>query len=375
MKFHKTQLSFSLAVLVAVISVACKSKQEVVAPSTSQDKTQVTLTSDQTKDMTFEAVAYVPVTEQLSAVGEVSFDEQNVVRIYPIVSGSVDKVYVSLGDYVQRGQLLATLLSTDISSFQRDYNVAKADLEVAEKNLDRAQELYKSGMMSEKDFAEAKKDHINAKSDFNEKKQILELYGGSSERLDAMFRVVAPRPGYIVERNINEGTQIRTDNNTTIFTISDLKTVWIWANVHESDMSKVKEGDKVSVKTIAYPDKTFYGSIKKIGTMLDPASRVIRVRTELDNEDGKLKPEMFATILITPQSKDRALAVPNNALVLENNNYYVMRVKDTLTFEKTLVSIGRKFDDLTEVTQGLKEGDKVVVKGSLFALTAFNQKL
>jgi len=268
---------------------------------------------------------------------------------------------------------MATILSTDISSYQRDYNVAKADLEVAEKNMQRAQELYSAGMMSEKDFAEAKKDNTNAKSEFNEKKQILSLYGGSPDKLDATFRVVAPRSGYIVERNINQGTQIRTDNSTNLFTISDLKTVWIWANVHESDMAKVKEGDKVMVKTIAYPDKTFTGVIKKIGTMLDPASRVIRVRTELENENNLLKPEMFATIIITSATSEKILAVPHQAMVLENNNFYVMKETKAGTFEKVKVQTGKKFSEFTEVTGGLQAGDKVIIEGSLFALTAFNQ--
>jgi membrane fusion protein, heavy metal efflux system len=360
------------AVLILYTIQACKKDKVDEAPVTNVQKSEITLTDDQVKEIRIASVAEVPLAEEFTAVGDISFDENNVVRIYPIVSGTVDKVNVSLGDYVQRGQLLATLLSTDITTFQRDYNVAKADLEVAEKNMARSQELYKSGMMSEKDFAEARKDYTNAQSDFNEKKQILELYGGSSDRLDAMFRVVAPRSGYIVERNINEGTQIRTDNNTAIFTISDLKTVWIWANVHESDMAKVREGDLVSVTTIAYPDRIFMGTIKKIGTMLDQASRVIRVRSELENENGILKPEMFATVTITSQTRERVVAIPQEALVLENSNYYVMREIRKNTFEKVQVSIGKKFNELAEVKGGLTIGDKVIVQGSLFALTAYN---
>ena len=362
-----------LFISLAIFVFACDKNKETKNVTVKQQQSDVSFSEEQLKQLTVEPVDLVPVAEEFTAVGEVSFDEDNVVRVYPIVSGSVEAVDVSLGDYVQRGQLLATIVSTDISSYQRDYNVAKADLEVAEKNMERSQELYTAGMLSEKDFAEAKKDHTNAKSEFNEKKQILSLYGGSPDKLDAMFRVVAPRSGYIVERNINQGTQIRTDNNTNIFTISDLKTVWIWANVHESDMAKVKEGDKVVVKTIAYPDKAFSGVIKKIGTMLDPASRVIRVRSELDNENGFLKPEMFATIIITSATSEKLLAVPNRAMVLENNNFYVMKELKAGTFEKVKVATGRKFSDFTEVTDGLKAGDRVVIDGSLFALTAFNQ--
>lgn len=360
--------------LIIIVAAGCSKKEEVTAVESASVKNQLTLSADQMKEMQLEEVDNVPMAESFTAVGEVSFDEDNVVRIYPIVSGSVEEVNVSLGDYVKKGQLLSTILSTDISVFQRDYNVAKADLEVADKNMSRAQELYTSGMMSEKDFAEARKEYTNANSEFNEKKQILELYGGSSERLDATFRVLAPRSGYIVERNVNAGTQIRTDNGTNIFTISDLKTVWIWANVHESDLAKVSEGDYVTVTTIAYPDKQFRGTITKIGTMLDPASRVIRVRTELSNENGLLKPEMFATVLITSKTSENVLAIPQGAIVLENNRHYVMKETSAGTFEKVLVNVGRKFNDYAEVTEGLAEGDKIVVKGSLFALTAFNQK-
>ena len=364
---------YILFIALAVGFTACKDNKEVKVSAVQLEKNSVSFNQDQLKQLTIQSIDLVPIAEEFTAVGEVSFDEDNVVRVYPIVSGSVDNVDVSLGDYVTKGQLMATILSTDISSYQRDYNVAKADLEVAEKNMQRAQELYSAGMMSEKDFAEAKKDNTNAKSEFNEKKQILSLYGGSPDKLDATFRVVAPRSGYIVERNINQGTQIRTDNSTNLFTISDLKTVWIWANVHESDMAKVKEGDKVMVKTIAYPDKTFTGVIKKIGTMLDPASRVIRVRTELENENNLLKPEMFATIIITSATSEKILAVPHQAMVLENNNFYVMKETKAGTFEKVKVQTGKKFSEFTEVTGGLQAGDKVIIEGSLFALTAFNQ--
>ena len=365
-----TYLFFALT----LVATSCKKKEEKKEASVPAEKNKISLTQEQAKQVTVETVEETSFSEEFTAVGEVSFDENNVVRVFPIVSGSVDKVNVSLGDYVQRGQLLATLLSTDISTYQRDYNVAKADYEIMEKNMARSEELFKSGMLSEKEFAEAKKDYENAKSDFNEKKQILELYGGSSEHLDATFRVVAPRSGFIVERNINEGTQIRTDASTNIFTISDLKTIWIWANVHESDMAKVKEGDNVSVKTIAYPDKTFTGTIKKIGTMLDPASRVIRVRTELENEEGLLKPEMFATVIITSKTKEKIIAVPEKAMILENNNFYVVRETGTNSFEKVMIKVGKRFSDYVEVTEGIKAGDRLIVNGSLFALTAINQK-
>lgn len=365
-KFLISLLIFSL------LAGSCGKKRVKETQAISEHKTSLELSEQQMKFIKLDTVKLVPATEQFTAVGEVSFAEDNVVRIYPIVSGAVESVNVSLGDYVKRGQLLATLLSTDISLYQRDYNIAQSNLDVEEKNIARAQELFKSGMMSEKDLAQARNNYNNARSEFDERKQVLELYGGSSQQ-DAIFRVTAPREGYIVERNINSGTQIRTDNGTNIFTISDLKSVWIWANVHESDIAKVHEGDAVTVRTIAFPDELLYGKVDKISTMLDPASRVVRVRTELSNAKGLLKPEMFATVQITPRSSERVLVVANNSIILENNQYYVMREIGNREFIKIQIKPGKVFHRFTEVKDGLQLGERVVSEGSLFVLTAYNQ--
>jgi cobalt-zinc-cadmium efflux system membrane fusion protein len=353
--------------------VSCGGEKKPVKQEIQTGITRLVLSQSQMAHIKIDSIRKQSLAEQLTAVGEVSFAEDNVVRIFPIVSGTVEKIFVSLGDYVQKGQPLATLLSMDMSQIQRDYNIAKSNYSVEEKNLARAQELFKAGMMSEKEFASARKDYNNAQSELNERTQILKLYGGSASDLDAIYNVVAPRSGYIVERSITEGTQIRNDNNTSIFTISDLKTVWVWANIHESDLSKVAEGDEVQVTTIAYPDKIFKGNLKKIGTTLDPSSRVIKVRTELNNNEGLLKPEMFASIVVTSRHRLTINAVPQTAVVLENNRYYVMREASHGQFEKVIVTIGKGFGSYYELSSGLKVGDRIVSDGSLFVLTAYNR--
>lgn len=366
-------LTWLLGLTVAAALFACKAKKTVLQTAVRSGKIKLTLKRDQLQHVNIYTTKIVSENEQLTAVGEVSFAEDNVVRIYPVVSGTVEHLFVALGDYVSKGQTLATLLSMDMSQIQRDHNIAKSNFLAEEKNLARAQELFQAGMMSEKEFANAKKDYSNALSEYNERTQILKLYGGSSNDLDAIYNVVAPRSGYIVERNVTEGMQIRNDNNTNILTISDLKTVWVWANVHESDMAKVREGDEVSVKTTAYPDKVSTGNVKKIGTMLDPDSRVIKVRTELPNQDGLLKPQMFASIVITSKTKKVILAIPQSSIVLENNRYVVMREIGPGEFEKVAVTLGKAFGDFYEVTAGLKENEKIVSEGSLFVLAAFNR--
>jgi cobalt-zinc-cadmium efflux system membrane fusion protein len=364
-------LSFLLILILLTTSCGGDKKKEKQQTPVAKDK--LVLSESQMAHIKVDTVHEQKLADQLTAVGEVSFAEDNVVRIYPIVSGTVEKIFVSLGDYVQKGQSLAMLLSMDMSQIQRDYNISKSNFSVEEKNLARAQELFSAGMMSEKEFAAAKKDYNNALSELNERTQILKLYGGSSSDLDAVYNVLAPRSGYIVERNVTEGTQIRNDNNTNIFTISDLKTVWVWASIHESDLSKVSEGDEVQVKTIAFPDKVFNGRVKKIATMLDPDSRVIKIRTELNNNEGLLKPEMFANVIITPKVTEKAVVVSNNSIILENNQNYVMVETGKNEFRKVQIKTGRVFHYYTEVLDGVKVGQRIVTDGSLFVLTAFNQ--
>ncbi len=372
MKSLKTIIYASF--VLSILLISCGKKEESKPTEAKQTVTSVKLDSLALKNIQTEELSVKDYEEYLTVVGEVSFDEDHVVRIYPIVSGSVEDIKFSLGDYIKKGQLMATILSTDISTYQRDFNIARANLDVALKNYERMKQLFESNFASEKDLQIAETEFKNAKADFTGKKQILELYGGSADKPDAVFNVYAPISGYLVERTVNQGTQIRTDNNTNMFTISDLKTVWIWANVYESDIARVHVGDTVSATTISYPDKEFSGRVQKINNVLEPESRVVKVRTEVPNEAELLKPEMFATIKIKPQTKIRALSVLTSGIFLEKNESYVIRRTAAGEFEKVKVTTGKVFNGHTEILSGLKEGDVVVHSGALLVANEINNK-
>jgi cobalt-zinc-cadmium efflux system membrane fusion protein len=246
-------------------------------------------------------------------------------------------------------------------------------LVVAEKNLKRIQELYNSNFASEKELTEAQNDFNNAKSEYEGKKKILELYGGTPNTNDAIFRVTAPIDGYVVERTVNNGTQIRTDNNSSMFIISDLKTVWVWANVYESDMSKISIGDSVEVTTVAYPDKKYKGIINKIGNTLDPEARVVKVRIDIENPGELLKPEMFATVAIRSNTSGKMLGVPKNAVFIENSKNYIIKVNGN-TFTKTEIKQGKETAQYIEILEGLSEGEKIVTDGALFIASSINNQ-
>jgi len=361
----------SFLLLLSILFFACSEEKAIEAEVSSAPVTSIKVSEEASKNITTVVADSINDFSRFNTVGEISFDEDNVVRIFPIVSGSVEKVYVSLGDYVKAGQRLSTILSTDVIAFQKDYSIAKYNLEVAEKGFERTKELFKSNIASSKDYTEAENQYKNALAEFQEKGKKLELYGASNKQ-DAVFELYAPKSGYIVERNVNEGQQIRTDNDASLFTISDLKTIWVWANIYESDLSKVRVGDTMEVTALAYPDRLYKGTVSKINTMLDHDSRIIKVRTEVDNSDALLKPEMFASVAMVSSVGLRALALPTESVIIESNKTYVMKKVGANEFAKVGVKVGKTIGTFTQIESGIAVGDVVVKDYSLFLMTAFN---
>ncbi|RIW17463.1 efflux RND transporter periplasmic adaptor subunit [Algoriphagus lacus] len=362
---------FPFILLLTSLIVSCSKEEAKVEEVASTAKSSVQVSDEALKNVTTVRADSINDFSKFNTVGEISFDEDNVVRIFPIVSGSVEKVYVSLGDYVKSGQRLATILSTDVIAFQKEYSIAKFNLEVAEKGFERTKELFKSNIASTKDYTEAENQYNNALAEFREKEKKLELYGASNNP-DAVFELYAPKSGFIVERNVNEGQQIRTDNNASIFTISDLKTIWVWANIYESDLSKVHVGDTMEVTALAYPEKVYKGTVSKINTILDRDSRIIKVRTEVDNTDALLKPEMFASVTMVSSIGSRVLALPTASVITESNKTFVMKQLGKNEFTKVEVKVGKTVGDHTQILDGVKAGDIIARDYSLFLMTAFN---
>lgn len=235
------------------------------------------------------------VSNELNLIGKVTFDQEKVVHIYPLVSGNVIDVRVSLGSHVEKGQILAVIRSSEMAGAENDLVTAKSNLALAEKNYASAADMYKSGILSEKEYTAAQNDLTKAKSELTRVTTVLSIYGNNSQ---PEYLVKASISGFIVEKFVNANMQIRPDNSSNMFTISDLRNVWVLANVYESDIAGVKEKEKVEITTISYPGKKFTGQIDKIYNMLDPDNKTMKVQIKLGNDDYLLKPEMFAKVLV-----------------------------------------------------------------------------
>ncbi|HTA28040.1 MAG TPA: efflux RND transporter periplasmic adaptor subunit, partial [Bacteroidia bacterium] len=167
-------------------------------------------------------------------------------------------------------------------------------------------------------------------------------------------------------KSISENINVRADNTNPLFTVSFLKTVWVQANVYENDIPLIGIGDSADITTVAYPDTKLKGTISKIANMLDSSASTMQARIVLDNSKGLLKSGMFATVIVHLDKHKKALAIPKEALVFYDNDYYVMVAKGKNKFEKRKISIEGTSQTIAYVTKGLQENEVVVSRNSLY---------
>ncbi len=318
----------------------------------------------------FDTVRLKPVYNELKLLGAVTFDQDKVVRIYPLVSGLVTEVRVSLGAYVTRGEVLAVMRSSEMAAADNDLVSARSNLLVVQKNYDAASEMYKSGILSEKEFAASSTELEKAKSELNRANTVLAIYGSGSQ---SEYTIKAPISGYVVEKNVNSNMQIRSDNSSNLFTISDLKKVWVLANVYESDINSITVNEKVEVSTISYPGKKFFGKIDKIYNVLDPDTKTMKVQIQLDNSDYLLKPDMFAVAMVSQYTTDKTLAVPAKAVIFDRNQYWVLIYHDKCNIESRGLDIISSNSTDSYVRSGVRDGDVVIVNRQLLLYDALTQ--
>ena len=354
----------TLCLLLAVAACGPKKEADANIPTSAADSTASFLT---------DSVRRMNPENELTLNGTVTFDQDNVVRVFPLVSGNVEKASVTLGTYVKKGQGLAMIRSGDISNYVNNYQADKADLEVAQQALKNTDAQFKAGFASQTDMLTVKNNLKKAQEELGKSTNVLRVYGGSSANNgQPYFTVKAPISGYIVEKNVNTGQDLRSDNQNPLYTISSLQRVWVMANVYEQDIPQIKQGEAVEVQVLAYPDRTFRGHINNVSSVLDQQARVLKVRIVLDNKAGLLKPDMFATIHVQVGNNGgnvpggSSLAVPQKAVVFDRDHYYVILKTGPEKYEAREVSVQKNTTRYAFVTGGnLKPGDTVVTEGSL----------
>jgi membrane fusion protein, heavy metal efflux system len=311
-----------------------------------------------------------PLPRVLRLTGSVAYNNFETTPVITQVGGPVSRILVSPGEVVRVGQVLLEVASPDYAQDRTNYLKARDALSLTEKSYVRAQDLYAHGANAQADLEQAESTRNQARADLQAAEQALKVLGVSPDALvgrpsSAQIPLLAPIGGEIVERLVSPG-QVLQAGATQCFTISNMKTVWVLANVYQQDLGYVRVGDQVEISTDAYPD-IFRGRISYIAPAVDPTTRTLQVRIVTNNPEEKLKRDMYVTATVRAAAILHAITVPD-ASVLRNaeNQPFVYAAMGPNQFGERLVAIGESQGGRTQILSGLREGEQVAADGSLF---------
>jgi cobalt-zinc-cadmium efflux system membrane fusion protein len=362
----QVQYRFTL-VAVSLIVLGFFSCKDNSTPS--EDKKGYTMPDSLLKTIEIDTVSNSRVLNTLTLTGKVDFNEDKVIKIYPPISGQITDIKVMTGDYIKKDQVLAIIKSSDMAGFSNDYVTAKSNVDLAKKTKDATDDMYKSGLASQRDLVAAQEGYNQAVSAFEKAKRILNLNGGN---MTGEYPVKSSINGFLVDKQVNNNMIIRSDNATGLFTISDLKNVWVMANVYESNISFVKMGDSVNITTLSYPGKVFRGKIDKVMNVLDPSNKVMKLRIVLANPGYLLKPEMFASVVVNTSDNKKMLSIPARALIFDHSQYYVLVYKSPSDITIRPVQVLNTVGDRAYISEGLSEGEHLIGTQALLIYQELN---
>lgn len=385
------RLAVGLSVALAALATgACGRGETAAGAATSAarpaaDVVVVPADSPQLQQIRVEPVRVAEVaSEELVAPAHIVADPNRTARVLPPVQGRVTAVLVRLGDRVEQGQPLVTLESPDadaaVATFlqaQAGERQARATLQKAETDLARASDLYQVRAVAEKDLLTAQNDAAQARLGLEgaeaarqQASRKLELLGLKPDTFRQAALVRAPISGKVLEVNVAPGEYrgaVATHSDTTtppLLTIADLGTVWVQADVPEPLLRLVHVGQPVTITLVSFPDEVFGGTVSRIGDVLDPQTRTLKVTVTLPNPAGRFRPEMFGSIR-QPGPRRSLPVLPADAVVLEYGRPVVFVERAPGQFERRPVATGARAESLVAITRGVQAGERIVVDGAV----------
>jgi cobalt-zinc-cadmium efflux system membrane fusion protein len=316
-----------------------------------------------------------PFVSDAITEGKISMNGDRETPVFSPYSGRVTRVIAGLGDAVRAGAPLATLEASEFVQAQSDLMSALAQVGLARTNETRKHALYDAKGGSLQDWQQAQADLITAETAVKAVRNRLAILGKSADQIDALehakhidpqVAITAPLAGVVIDRQVGPGQYLQSGSSTPVFTIADPSSMWLVANVREADAGRMHVGLAVDVRVPAYPNRTFKARLDYAAAVVDPVTHRLPVRAVIDNRDGALKAEMFATFRILTGSAVQSPAVPEIAVVYEGEAAHVWVVQGDHLIAYRAIRTGRNDDGLVEVIEGLKPGERIVTRGSLF---------
>ena len=340
------------------------------------DEQSVDLTEKQAASLRIGPVTSRDFVIQKTAVGTIDFNENLLVQVFSQYQGKILKAFYNIGDEVKAGDVLFTIDSPDLLQAESTLLAAAGVLELQKKVLARVTNLLKSGGSAQKDVDQSTSDEQTAEGNFKAAKDAVRIFGKSDaeidqivndRRVDSTLVVPSPISGRIVVRNAAPGFLTQPGVAPAPFTVADLSTMWMLANVIETDAPAYRLGQQVGVTVPAYPDKVFKGHVTALGAMIDPNTHRQLVRSEIEDPEHLLRSGMFASFVIRIGDAAHSLAVPAEGVVREGDGTMsVWSTRDNRHFVKRTVTTGLAQDGWTQILSGLSPDETVVQEGAVF---------
>lgn len=357
--------------IIILFAMSCKDnvpqdpEQEIILKNN-----QVTISENNPvfKKIKTEIVAEQEHSDGIVSAGTIQAIPNHYAEIASPFSGRITKSFIQLGQNVSANSPLFEILSSDYFSVQKDYTDALNDVQLAEKNYRRQQDLVKHGVGIQKELDEAETDFKNKKTSLSNASSALKVYNSKGGGIGSPLIVRAPINGEVISNKIVNGQFLKSDADPVII-IAELSKVWISGDVKEKDIRFVNIGDHVSVKVSAYPDRNITGKVYHINEVVDESTRSIKVLIECDNPDRKLKPGMYATVNFAT-TPEKTVMIPIGALMQQDSSQYVWLKTGKNQFTKRSVITGEADQKMIRITSGLKTGDTIMTEGGIYMLDA-----
>jgi cobalt-zinc-cadmium efflux system membrane fusion protein len=300
--------------------------------------------------------------QELTLTGRVEYNPDRIIAYVPLISGVVDRVSFSLGDKVQQGQPMIDFRSVELSALLSEKNSLEVAQKIALRELIAVQSMFDDNMLSERELLEAQGKVQQIRTSIEKLQSDLSPYG--TDRGSGIFTIHAPMTGYVVQKKALTGGTVSADGEA-VFTIADLTSVWVTANVYASNLLFVREGMEVEMTTISYPGERFYGRIGSLSQVFDPDEKTLKARIVMDNAGLRLKPEMSMLVKLKDKSDRPMATVPSEAILFDDNRYFAVIEESAGRFAVRNVVPFVHNNGLTYIAEGLSAGERVVVAGQL----------
>ena len=369
-KNRLARLSIGIALTCVLGLVGCQKKKDDTQTQSVADPSVVQADANLLSQLKVTEVIYSELSDTLRVAGQIDFDEQSLTRIGASVTGRVTQIQASLGTVVDKGDVLATINSSELSSSQLAYLKARSEKELHRRTVERAKTLFASDVISAAELQRRENEFEIASAETRAAQDQLRVLGvspqaierlGSTGAIDSGSSVMSTIRGVVVERKVATGQVVQPSD--VMFVVANLNRVWAVAQVPEQQVSQVKAGQSVQIEVPALAHEKMLGKLIYVGQTVNPETRTVLVRTELDNKAGRLKPSMLATMLIESAPIPRVV-VPSSAVVRQDDKDHVFIEQSNDTFRLTPVKLAAEQNNQRVVLEGIKPGMRVVSEGA-----------